>query len=105
MAMESRGGHQYYYRKRRVNGRVVSEYVGKGELAALLAKLDNQERRARERKRKADARQRAEDAAIDKRLAELEHSIRTITGAVLIAEGYHMHKGQWRRKRVKQSAQ
>ncbi len=44
MAWESRGNGSYYYRKQRIGGRVVSEYVGQGEVAGLVAQLDAIER-------------------------------------------------------------
>ena len=54
MAWERRaGGGLYYVRKRRVNGRVVSEYVGTGLAAALAAELDAQERIEHEARREA----------------------------------------------------
>ena len=38
MGLETRkGGGAYYYRKRRIDGRVVSEYVGSGDFAGPLA--------------------------------------------------------------------
>ena len=38
----------YYYKVRKVKGRVVREYVGRGKLAAFIADLDALERRTRE---------------------------------------------------------
>ena len=39
MSWEQRGNRRYYFRKRRQAGRVVSEYVGAGELAVAAATL------------------------------------------------------------------
>jgi hypothetical protein len=44
MGLEQRKGKLYYYEKRRVGRRVVSEYVG-GGLLALLAHREAQERK------------------------------------------------------------
>ena len=40
MAWETRGNREYLYRKKRVNGRVVSEYVGTGFQAELIARIE-----------------------------------------------------------------
>ena len=40
MAWEARGNKSYYYRKRRIGRRVVSEYVGSSETAELIAGMD-----------------------------------------------------------------
>ncbi len=39
----------YYYRVRKINGRVVKEYIGTGRVAELAAGLDRDERAERER--------------------------------------------------------
>jgi hypothetical protein len=44
MAWEQRGGRPYYYQSRRVNGRVVKEYVGAGPYAALQAHVEKSNR-------------------------------------------------------------
>jgi len=40
MAWETRGGHSYYYRKKRMGNKVLSEYVGKGLVAQEIASKD-----------------------------------------------------------------
>ena len=40
MAFENRHGNSYYYRKKRDGNRVISEYLGCGELAYLIAQFD-----------------------------------------------------------------
>ena len=40
MGLERRGGGSYYYRKVRRGDRVVSEYVGGGPSAPLMARMD-----------------------------------------------------------------
>ena len=44
MALEKRNGNYYYYKKERDGKRVVSKYYGKGELAFLIAQMDEIER-------------------------------------------------------------
>ena len=99
MEWERRGNRRYYYRKRRIGDKVDSEYVGRGPLAELLAEEDECERQSRiaEQRRKQAAR--AEVKAIDDELDDYGDMVRTLTRAVLLANGYHPHKGQWRKKR------
>lgn len=100
MAWEARGSGRYFYRKRRVGGRVVSEYVGAGEVAELVAlagQAQQESRRAESAlwlswrsEREADGR------AADGALAGLER----LAHAALEAAGYHRHQGQWRKRRM-----
>ena len=99
MGWETRSGNQYYYRKRWVNGRPVSEYVGAGMSATWAEALDDIERcerhaAAAEWRQVVDAERRAARA-----LAQVDAVTRTLTTAVLIINGYHAHKRQWRRQR------
>jgi len=94
-----RGG-RYYTRSRKVNGRVVREYVGAGRVAELAAMLDAEERRertaARDRARQAEAR----DGPAFATLADLGQVLDGLAAAFLIDAGYHRHKrGEWRRRR------
>ncbi len=103
MGWETRGGHSYYYRKRWEDGRAVSEYVGAGLAATAADALDRMERYERETaavewRRVVNAERQAARA-----LAEVETVTRVLTAAVLIANGYHAHKRQWRRARDEQS--
>ena len=65
----------YYYRVRRENGRVVREYVGSGQLAELMAKLDTLDRKkgCEERRLEAEAlrNEKAEMDALDANLESL----------------------------------
>ena len=98
MASETRGGGTYYYRKRRIGGRVVSEYVGGGLLGELAAEVDALDRAERQELRAqflADRQRQEElDAQVDQACAASREAI----AAVLEAAGFHRHKGQ-RRKR------
>ena len=93
-----RGG-LYYTRSRKLNGRVVREYVGTGPLAELVAEVDAEERRRRE----ADAAQRKEERerldALTAPIEELCEAAEVIARAALIASGYHRHnRGGWRKR-------
>lgn len=99
MGLETRGGRSYYYRKRRIGDRVVSEYVGAGETARLIAVLEDLER-DREDLRRHD--EKAETDHVDAMIAAQQRygdlTAELATVAFLLA-GYHMHHGQWRKER------
>src|SRR5262249_34993764 len=93
----------YYFRKVRINGRVVSQYVGGGALGAEAAALDAQQRA--ERCARADARQ-AEWAhwdELDTLLQEIYDAVEQLVRATLQAAGYHYHRGEWRKHRERES--
>lgn len=99
MAWEKRGSGRYYYQKRRRGDRVVSEYIGAGDLAWAVSTLDAAEQ---EQRRAELARQRQERAAeldIDRQLDRIAGDLRALVAVALLTRGYHSHKGQWRRKR------
>jgi len=98
MAWEERNGRSYYYEKRRQGGRVVSQYIGTGELARLAAQLTLLDQWRKEEERAEWRLYQAEQAALDAEIAELAQLVQTVTGAVLLASGCHRHKRQWRVK-------
>ena len=101
MAWEQRGGRPYYYRSRRVNGRVVKEYVGAGPDAELLANVEEAHRSSERARKEA---QEAEHQRLEELDAEIDAAcevIGLIARATLVAAGYRQHKrGEWRLKRV-----
>ncbi len=99
MGFEARGKRRYYYRKQRVGDRVISEYVGREEVAAAIASLDAREREHRQTEGSAEAVRRAELTAADRAVDEVSTLIRSLTRAVLLANGFHQHHRQWRRQR------
>ena len=98
MGWERRGRGRYYYHKRRIGGRVVSEYVGAGEHGAAAATRDTLARTERERMRQEQIRERERFLALEQAGSEAEEQVRMVTRAWLLAAGYHTHKGQWRRR-------
>jgi hypothetical protein len=101
VAWENRGGSRYYTRSRKVNGRVIREYVG-GGLPGLLAEQEDDERRQRRAEARA-RRQRDQDAfaAASQSHEELSRVADALIRATLISAGYHQHdRGQWRKRRV-----
>ena len=90
---------KYYTRSRRVNGRVVREYVGCGkvaELVATLAELEREERKTEIAERQA---MKADLAETTHALGELKTLCTLLTHAALLAAGYRQHKGEWRKQR------
>jgi hypothetical protein len=97
-----RGCGRYYTRSRKVNGRVVREYIG-GGLVGTLAARDDDERRQRE----AVARERFRGKPETVNAAEARHErLNTVADALMTAAlldaGYHRHdRGHWRKRRAK----
>ncbi len=89
-------------RSRRVNWRVVREYIGMGPIAEGIAALDA--RQSAERLAEKEAWNRKKE-----RMEEVEDCIkcfcedaRSLTHSVLISAGHHRHHwGKWRKRRVK----
>jgi hypothetical protein len=101
MGFDRRG---YFYTARKVNGRVVRTYHGKGELAKLVAEEDALARADRAAAREAARETRrsrlvaldAEDSALDALIVLTDLLVR----ATLLAAGYHQHhRSEWRKKR------
>jgi hypothetical protein len=101
MALEDRNGRSYYYRKHRIGDRVISEYCGSGLLAELYAEADEQKRRETELERRTWREERESVLEIDRQVNQTMDTCRTLADMLLLASGYHTHKGTWRRKRVK----
>jgi hypothetical protein len=93
---------RYYTRSKKVNGQVIREYVGTGEIAELVARQDALERQQREAERSACQAERAELEALDAPLNDLDALAELVARAALLAAGYRQHKrGEWRKQRVR----
>jgi hypothetical protein len=101
MSWEKRnGGGRYYTRAKRVDGRVVREYVGAGEKGAAAAKADADRRAQQAAAKKALRAQEAEFDRADASLAALEKACKLMLEATLLAAGWHQHdRGMWRMSR------
>lgn len=98
MGWEKRGLGQYYYRKKRVNGRVVSEYVGSGILAEATLMLDQVEKGKTDLEKIEQQIEKEQAAAIDQAVDQNLVSIGELIESTLIAYGYHKVKGEWRKR-------
>ena len=87
MAWERRGDG-LYYRSERENGRVRKRYVGRGEVAQLVAHADETRRAGLERARE-----------LSEAGAELDAAAEVLARPEMVAAGYHNHKGRCRRRR------
>jgi hypothetical protein len=93
---------RYYTRSKKVNGRVVREYVGSGEVAEVAAQIDAITRADRQAEREARRAEKAALDALEAPLNDLNDLADLLARAALIAAGFRQHKrGEWRRKRRK----
>jgi hypothetical protein len=102
MAWEGRPDctNRYYTRSRKMGGRVVREYIGRGPLADLAAAQDAAERQARSTARERLRVIAARDAPAFLALAKLDRLLDGLAAAHLLEAGYHRHhRGEWRRRR------
>lgn len=105
MAWEIRGGRRYYYRQRRRNGRPVREYIGAGEAAELIAQIDQAERARQEQRRSEALAVREQILAAESIVAALDVLTERLFREAMQAAGFHQHaRGQWRRRRVTETA-
>jgi hypothetical protein len=99
-----RGG-LYYTRSKKVDGRVVREYVGTGALGELAARLDAEERRRREGEAAAWREERERMDALEAPVAELCEAAEVLARAALVCAGYRRHnRGEWRKRRDAEEA-
>lgn len=99
MGWEERNGNYYYYRKVRVEGTVKSKYVGRGPFAEAIAEIDQLQR---EKRRMEQLSRKKRRECMQKQVRAVEKArrvVRMIRDATFLANGYHNHKGQWRKRR------
>jgi hypothetical protein len=105
MGIEYRKKTLYYYRKERVNGKVVSHYCGRadGDHARLwggLATISAERRQIAAARRAAERAEWAELTREPEGLVELLAEAKRAVAEALEAAGYHRHKrGEWRKRR------
>jgi len=99
MAWEKRRRRRYYYHKRREGDRVTSVYLGRGDLAHFYAQAAQRDQRRRAQTRRHAREVCAEVDQLDQTLDALQTITATLVQATLIAEGFHLHHGQWRKNK------
>jgi hypothetical protein len=91
---------RYYTRTRKVNGRAVRQYLGRGPEARLAAALDAHRRQEREADRLARQAEGERQRAIDVPLRAFTRVTDLLAGAALVLAGFHQHdRGPWRKVR------
>lgn len=96
---QRRNGKLYYYKKKRVGNRVISEYVGGGLVVDLAQKRAEIERGQKQSERELQRIERMSMAEIDKQIDDFSRIVDTLMQGELISKGFHQHKRQWRRRR------
>jgi hypothetical protein len=96
--IRERGG-PYYTRSRRMEGRVVREYLGAGLVGRLSAEADRIKRERVEAEKVRHKRELEHLEALVSPAAELAEAAEVLVRDELLASGYHKHKGEWRRER------
>jgi hypothetical protein len=102
-----RGG-LYYTRTRRENGFRVREYFGNGELAELVAELDEGRRCERELLTQEARHEleglRAEIAAAEEGTREFGEVALALAAGALVCAGHRRHnRGEWRRRNAERA--
>lgn len=100
MGWEQRGNNQYYYRKERDGSKVKSVYVGRGEIAHMVAEIQSSSPLL---ERLAHTIRSPEQVKLEKAEAALQKATdltQLVTQAALLTAGFHTHHRQWRRKRL-----
>jgi hypothetical protein len=100
MGWETRArGGLYYVRKQRENKRVVSIYLGNGEVACAIAALDHAEQQERAAEARAERQIREEQAEQERDRQKFCSSVRAEFRQHMEAGGWYQHRGQWRKGR------
>lgn len=102
MSWESRNGRgRYYTRSKRVNGRIVREYLGSGPVAEIVAAQDAESRAERLEERLARIAAKEEIKAAEALVERCRKRVAGVTGVALLSAGFHRHhRGKWRKHRV-----
>ena len=101
MAWETRvnSKSRYYYRAKRVNGRIHKICCGSGGRGEALAKQDSMARAERAADVTAARQLKAELEPLIQLAADADKQVELLVASALLAAGCHKHRGQWRKKR------
>ena len=99
MSWETRNGRRYYYRKKRINGRIYSEYWGRGPEAEFIEDMHTRDPIELQIQQDVETRQKAAEESLLKDLTEIDRQIIVLLQSELVAAGFSQHRGQWRKRR------
>lgn len=106
MGWEERKNGRYFYTKKRIGGRVVSVYEGAGLAGQFAAVLRDRESAQRQQTMTKIQHEYAQILKFDALCGSIVRECTALAKGMLVASGYHQHKGQWRQRRMtKQSKQ
>lgn len=97
MGWEKNG--RYYTRSRKVDGRVVREYIGGGDRGAIAARMDALQQKTRDWERDRWRLEKEDMKIVDSSVDRLCEIADIIAKAAMVAAGYHCYRGEWRRRR------
>jgi hypothetical protein len=97
----SRNGRRYLYRCVRQGDRVVTKYVGTGQVAALAQRREALERARQAAERRVWLRLERRHDRIDAKMRELCTLTEQLMMIELILAGYHRHEWEWRKRRAR----
>jgi len=100
MGLKRQNGRLYYYSNRREGSRVISEYGGGGPLAILSEYRDRIQREQQQREREREIAYAKSMLEIESQFDELDRFVDLVVKAFYLSEGYHLHKRQWRKRRI-----
>ena len=99
MGWERRGNNSYYYKKEREGSRVKSVYVGRGEMAHMISKLEASSAEVEKLLRVKKSIEAHESERVEAALDRAVGLVQLFTEASLLIAGFHTHRRQWRRRR------
>jgi len=97
MAWERRNNNNYYYRKVRRGNKVSSVYIGKDIPSYNISGRAHKQKLLNQKQ----AAQIADEGDVDQMLKANHKVIIALAEAALLLNGYHMHRGQWRKRHEK----
>jgi hypothetical protein len=101
MGIEYRNGKPYYYRKKRKGDKIVSVYVGSGELAEIASTFDKEAQYEKNLNKQKHLKEEVQFQKMDKEVVAFAQIINELFTSVALANGYYKHKRQWRKKQKK----
>ncbi len=90
---------RYYYQSYREGDHIRTKYLGAGDLGSTIADVYNAQSAQRKAEREELKAERQAEKEHERDLDSIGSLIKAITRATLITNGYHTHKGTWRRSR------